>query len=564
MEIYKGAEAFVDVLNSFGVEYIFFNPGIDTVPLQVTVSRLRNEGKKAPGLVLCLDESVAMAAAYGHYGISGKPQVVLVHRELGTLQVGGQMHNAYFGRVPVMLCAGSLAPTNRVTWTGEPYNPCYMTRNCVKWDYEMSSRDDIAEIAWKALETAYSEPRAPVYLSTSVDAYGGGGSHFSIPLRQAVPQKTPDPEALRKAAEILLAAEKPLILAGNSGRYPETVNALIELAEILGARVINSTVRVSFPTSHPLCAGVDPIGGGTRDTAGYFSAADALLLIEYDLPYAPFPLKPAERAKIVTIDLDLSKKAFPLWGHSAEVFIESESYPAIRGLIKVINQILTEEKRRAIQEQVIQLKSEHQHLKSERIAKAKSRSSQKPISPDWLCHRLGEMIHEDTIIVNQVITQSSSVFEQIARSLPGTWLGCAGGSIGWALGAALGAKLAAPQKNVVSLMGDGAFIWGCPTATLWTAGSYQAPFLSVIFNNQSYGAIKGLVNRAYGEEGLSAKQAFDCGVEIAPPPDYAMIARACGAYGRTVQEPDELIEAFREGFREVEGGRCAVLDIRLV
>src|SRR5512138_176723 len=92
METYPGAEAFVDVLNSFGVQYIFFNPGIDTVPVQVTVSRMVTEGKKAPGLLLCLDESVAMAAAYGHYGISGKPQVVLVHRELGTLQVGGQMH----------------------------------------------------------------------------------------------------------------------------------------------------------------------------------------------------------------------------------------------------------------------------------------------------------------------------------------------------------------------------------------------------------------------------------------------------------------------------------------
>lgn len=533
------------------------------MPVQVTISRLRSEGRKAPGLVLCLDESVAMAAAYGHYGISGKPQVVLVHRELGTLQVGGQMHNAYFGHIPVLLCAGSLAPTNRVTWTGEPYNPCYMTRNCVKWDYEMSSRDDITEIAWKALETAYADPRAPVYLSTSIDAYGGNGSLFNIPVRQVTPRKAPDPQMLKKAAEILLAAEKPLILAGNSGRHPEAVNALIELAETLGARVINSTVRVSFPTSHPLCAGVDPIGGGTRDTAGYFSAADALLLIEYDLPYAPFPLKPAERAKIVTVDLDVSKKDFPMWGHSAEVFIESESFPAIQGLTGAIREILTEEKCRAIKQRVIQLKSEHQRIKNERIAKAESRSSQKPISPDWLCHCLAGMIQEDTIIVNQVITQSSSVFEQIDRSLPGTWLGCAGGSIGWALGAALGAKLAAPQKAVVTLMGDGAFIWGCPTATLWTAGSYQAPFLSIIFNNQSYGAIKGLVHRAYGEKGLSARQAFDCGVEIAPPPDYALIARACGAYGRTVNGPDEVMEALKEGFKEVDGGRCAVLDIRL-
>jgi len=86
MEQYVQAEACVEVLNSYGVEYIFFNPGIDTVPLQVAVSRFKALGKKAPGLVLCLDEAVAMAAAHGHYMVSGRPQVVMVHSELGTLQ----------------------------------------------------------------------------------------------------------------------------------------------------------------------------------------------------------------------------------------------------------------------------------------------------------------------------------------------------------------------------------------------------------------------------------------------------------------------------------------------
>jgi len=70
------------------------------VPFQVAVSRFREMGKKAPGLILCLDEAVAMAAAHGHYMVSGRPQVVLVHSELGTLQVGGAMTNAQRGPHP--------------------------------------------------------------------------------------------------------------------------------------------------------------------------------------------------------------------------------------------------------------------------------------------------------------------------------------------------------------------------------------------------------------------------------------------------------------------------------
>ena len=84
-------------------------------------------------------------------------------------------------------------------------------------------------------------------------------------------------------------------------------------------------------------------------------------------------------------------------------------------------------------------------------------------------------------------------------------------------------------------MTDGGFVWGCPVAALWSANSYHAPFLSIIFNNQAYGAIKGIVQRAYGENKLSDKMAFEAGVDIVPPPDYAVVAQACGAYGRMVK-----------------------------
>ncbi|MFC1949381.1 thiamine pyrophosphate-binding protein [Chloroflexota bacterium] len=116
MEQYQGAEAFIEILNANGVETIFFNPGIDTVPVQVAITRLRESGKRAPRLILCLDESVAMSAAHGHYMASGRPQMVMVHSELGTMQVGGAMHNAQWGRVPVILWAGLASHARRVDW----------------------------------------------------------------------------------------------------------------------------------------------------------------------------------------------------------------------------------------------------------------------------------------------------------------------------------------------------------------------------------------------------------------------------------------------------------------
>ena len=191
-----------------------------------------------------------------------------------------------------------------------------------------------------------------------------------------------------------------------------------------------------------------------------------------------------------------------------------------------------------------------------------SKSNEKPISPDWLCHCINEVLDEDTILVNHLISQSSSVAGQIDRSKPGTLLACAGGSIMWALGAALGAKVSSPDRTVVSLMTDGGFVWGCPVAALWSSTSYKAPFLAVIFNNQSYGAIRTIVERM-SETQLSDEMGFITGIDISPPPDYALVAQACGGYGRTVVEPADVLPALKEALIEVCGGRLAVVDIRL-
>ncbi|UCC16433.1 MAG: hypothetical protein JSU58_08690 [Dehalococcoidales bacterium] len=187
----------------------------------------------------------------------------------------------------------------------------------------------------------------------------------------------------------------------------------------------------------------------------------------------------------------------------------------------------------------------------------------KLISPDWLCHCINEAIDEDFILVNQTISHSASVAGHIDRILPGSLIGCAGGSIQWALGASLGAKLASPGRTVVSLMTDGGFIWGCPVATLWSSLSYDAPFLSIIFNNKSYGAIRRLVQGAYGESKLSDEMGFELGVDINPPPNYAGIAVACGAQGYTVDNPRDVPVVLKEAIEEVQKGKPTVVDVRM-
>jgi len=554
MEEYRAVKAIIDVCNANSVEFLFFNPGIDNVPLLETVAKYRASGQLAPRGILCLDEFVTMTAAHGSYMVSGKPQAVSVHSELGVLQIGGALHNAQWGRVPVVFFTEIQPPPQRTNWKGESFDQGIMVRNFVKWDYTLTTGDDIGEVFNKAFGISASEPCGPVYLALPRETLWSKGEGPKNRTYKAIREKVPAADAalLDKAAGILLDAENPLIVTGYSGRNLESVASLIELAETLSVKVLASDIRVNFPNTHPLAAYLSP-------TAGFGSSpvtkADVILAIDYDMHYAAPPASLMPGVKIIHIDIDTVKKRVPLWGKKPEILVKADSALAIPALTGIIKQKLTAAKRKQLQKRYKLLAAEHKKLDDEWRYLAVCQSGQKPITANWLSRCIDEIIDEDTIIVNQTISPSAIVAHQVHRRKPGTLLSCAGGCIGWAPGAALGVKLAAPDKTVVSLMGDGAFIYGCPEASLWSASFYKAPFLAIIYDNQGYGAIKGLFREKYNVDNM--------GADITTPPDYSLIARANNAYGRKVDDPAELPGALKECFKIVRGGQAAVLDVKI-
>lgn len=556
MEVYDNAEALIKIFNVYGIEHLFFNPGIDNVPVLETVSRYRATGKKSPRGILCLDEFVTMTAAHGNYMASGKPQAVSVHSELGILQIGGALQNAQWGKVPVIIFTEIQGPAGRMTWQKEPFDQGNMVRNFVKWDHQLADKEDILDALQAALNIATTEPYGPVYLAVPREVLwhkADRSREKPQTLKKAgTPTKEPEPETIARAAEILINAENPLIITGHSGRNPDTVPKLIELAETLCTRVLTSDTRMNFPNTHPLAAFLAPRAGFNNP---FMANADTILVIDYDLPYAVPPTGPSPEARMVHIDIDMQKNGAPLWGRKPDIAIEGDSGSIIPILTGAIKKKLTDDIRVKLQKRFQQLEAEHNELAREWQSLAESHSQKKPISAHWLSNCISKAIDDDTIIVNQTISPSRIVAHLVQRSKPGNLLSYSGGCIGWAIGAALGVKLASPEKTVVSLMGDGAFIYGCPEASLWSSGFYKAPFLSIIFDNQGYGAIKGLFREKHDVDNM--------GADIYGPPDYAKIARACHAYGRTVEDPNDVMPALKEGLERVRSGQPVVLDIRL-
>lgn len=545
-------DALIGLMNAFGVEFSFYNPGFELVPMIERLEEYRKSGIAAPRPILCPDESVTVAAAHGNWMVSGKPQFVMVHSELGSLQIGGALHQAQWGRVPLVIFSGVRGPAPRTNWLNEPVDQGSMLRNFVKWDHQVRPGENLVEIVEKGFNIAVAEPTGPVYICfPQRDMLFDEDSCQPRP-RQVFALPPPDPGAVAEAADILLSSRDPLIMAGHSGRNKESAAALTALAEVLGARVVTSPIRMNFPCDHPLCAFLEP-NDGVSVVNPYLPAADTILAIDYDLPYAAPRVAPRTDAKFIHVDVDMVKQGIPLWNRQPQVAIRADSAKVIPALSEAVREKQTAEQRAKAMEQVKRLTAEHRKIHEDWQETARSAAKERPISPEWLCYCLNQQIDDDTIIVNQSISPSISVARQIGRSRPGTLAACSGGSIGWSLPAALGVKLAAPNQTVVSFMGDGAFIYGCPVATLWSSVNHQAPFLSVIFNNQAYGAIKQLF-KATNEK---------CGADILPPPDYGKIAEGCGAYGRTLSEPEDTEKAIGDCLEQVTKGTPSVLDVKI-
>ena len=593
MAMYKSGEAFIDVLNAHGVERVFLNPGFEFIDIltNIALARTDGSGRKAPQLVLCPDESVTASAAYGNYMVTGKPQVIMVHSELGSLQLGGNLQNLQWGRVPAVILTGyQESDLQRKLWNGAPYDQGSIVRNSVKYDRRLTGEEDIHEVLADAFEIACTEPTGPVYLCFPMNYLY---KDVEKPGTQKEAQKTQplpavDMEALGKMADILLDAKNPLIVSGNAGRYKENVGALVNLAETLGASVITGYSWMNFPSSHPLCAGIEQIGGSRKMDAGY-DEADVILAVDYAMPYVGSAPRPKPGAKILHIDVDPLTQGRTLWGRGADMFMKADAREAIPALVGILHEKVTLDIQARIDERYSRLTAKYNKARAGWYEQARGQSGAEPVSPDYFFYCLNQAIDEDTIVVNHTLSHCASVTEQIVRTRPGTWFGCPSGAIGWAPGAALGAASATRgvsgmtepesavstasndtgasydisdvfhEKTVVTIMSDGGFIWGCPTSTFWTSANYRFPFLAVVCNNGGYGAIRDPQRSMLGDREVSEGFTAESAVNFRP--DYAVIAHGAGAYGRKVTRSADVVQAINEALDAVRSGRPAVLDV---
>lgn len=566
----EAAEGFLVALASQGVEYLFLNPGTDTFPIQEAAARMKAMGHAAPKIVLCLFETVALAAAHGYFAATGRPQAVLVHVDVGTQNLGSMVHNAQRGRAGVVIVAGRAPYTSDASergsrssyihWLQEQSDQHGIVRNYVKWDYELRRPDQMGEVVARAFQIAASDPPGPTYLTLPREVLMTQTGDLDIYQPERFrPAKIGggDPAALAELSRRLVASERPLVLTSNSGRTEAGFHGLVRLAELLALPVVEWRNRANFPADHPLYQG-DEVAPLLRD-------ADLVLALDHDYPWIPTLTQPAADAFIAQIDLDPIKLDVPLWTFPVDLPIRADTAVALDLLAGEVESLLSGADRERIEQRRERLSRRHQQLREDWEQRALADAAAEPMTPDWLTYSIGQLSAEapDCLFVDETVTNNLATWRNIPVREPMSWFVSSGSGLGWALGAAVGVKLARPDRPVVALVGDGSFVFGAPTAALWAAQVQQAPVLIVIYNNACYNATKRPLVAAY-PEGYSVQADEFIGVDLLPAPRYDRMADVVGAYGERVDNPAELLPALRRGLERVRAGQTAILDVQLV
>jgi acetolactate synthase-1/2/3 large subunit len=279
--------------------------------------------------------------------------------------------------------------------------------------------------------------------------------------------------------------------------------------------------------------------------------ADLVVIIDCDVPWIPRSLTPSSAATIVQIDADPVRADMPMWTFAVDEAVTADGAVATAQLADAIDAAGAAPGSLA--------RDRRQWVATARGSVPQPKQTQ--VRDVMLA--LNARLDAHDIVVEEAVSNTEVVTELLDRTEPGTLCSAGAPGLGWALGASVGVKLARPSHRVVAVVGDGAFMFGVPTAALCLSAEAGAPFVAVVLNNNGYRASRLPVLDLF-PDGVSAASGEVVSTRFASPPDIAAVARACGAHGERVEAaagPDQVSDALGRAFKAADDGRAAVLDV---
>jgi acetolactate synthase-1/2/3 large subunit len=555
------ADAWMGLLAMRGVDYLFANGGTDFAPVVEAYAKGEKLGWRLPEIVIVPHENMGIAMAHGYAMVTGRPQAMMVHVGVGTANTINGLINASRTNIPILLTAGRTpitesgavpaARNNYIHWAQEHFDQGGMLREFVKWDYELRHPEQVETVLDRALAICKSEPQGPVYVTLPREVLAQGFSQrFSRDTTiQAASAPAADADALEQAAKLLGGAQRPLLITANGGRTPEGSRAIEQLAQALAVPVVHYRPRyLALSTEHPMQCGWDP--------HPLLKEADVVLVVDCDVPWIPREGNPKPEAKIIHIGPDPLFARYPLRGFRTDLALTGGVAATLQALWRsaqkhAVSPRMIEERRQAVSK-----------VSSDIRTKGRAGFDPMPstITGKWLSACMNRLLDNNTILVNEYPT----VLEEMLIREPGRYFGNpSAGGLGWGMGAALGAKLASPDKSVICAVGDGAYMFGNPTAAHYVSEAMKLPILFIIANNARWAAVHRSTLSTY-PRGYAAERKQPPFATLEPSPRFEHVVKASGGHGERVAEPKELMPALERAMKVVrDDKRQALVNVCL-
>lgn len=567
-----GSDLMVDLMNLHGIEYASLNPGSTFRGLH---DSLVNYAGNRPRIIECCHEEIAVYVAQGYAKATGRPMAAIVHDTVGLMHATMAIYQCFLDRVPVIVI-GATGPMDiarrrpNIDWIHTAALPGNLVRDYVKWDDQPASIESVPDSFARAYRVAMTQPQGPVYICLDAALQEDRlVNPVELPdLRRLAPPApfAANEESLARVAQALFQADRPVILAEQVGRHPDTVGRLVELAELLALPVIDLGRRFNFPNTHPLdLTGSDILGRAdfilaldVRDLYGALVRVDNLSRrSEYIIP---------KGCRLMEVGLgDLGVRSWSQDFQKLQEVDESvlaDTSQAVPRLLEMCRELVRRDAPRqdAFKERSAQLKEMHNRLRQRWQEEARQVWEQSPISTARLAAEVWDAVRgEDWVLAGNTLRGWARRLWQInePHRFPAAGMGTAT-QIGQAIGVALAHK--GSGRLVVDIQPDGDLLYDA--AALWTATHDQIPLLAVMHNNRAYyndWEHQAVLARARGR----AEENAYVGMEIdRPAPDFAQLARAFGWHGEgPIEKPAELGAALRRAIRVIkEEGRPALID----
>jgi thiamine pyrophosphate-dependent acetolactate synthase large subunit-like protein len=548
----NGGQLYLQQLKSAGVEYYFFNPSTGDAPIFDAFV-----DEPAVQLIKGIQEGVVAGMADGYARLSGKVGVCSV-ANVGLPNAMTQLVNTFKDRIPLLLTVAAFGQDQLGRDGPQDYeHQELMMQPLTKWYWLAQSTSGIPETVRRALKFASTPPGGPVFLAIpdnllreQATATVYDHQLFDVPMKIR-----PDHQDVEAVARMLIEAKNPLLSVGDEITMCGGEKEVVELAELLGLPVAGGgefgVWSKPFPTRNPLYLG--PVLGNMR----FPGQVDLRLNIGNQYGERRLPGQ-----TLVSIRRDPTSlgRVSPV-----DMALVADSKLAAADLVAAVKSLATKDRLKQIADERGQRVRDYTKsmadLRETMLKTYSAGSPNDPIKLEMLAVELEHSLDKDTIYVNDI--DSGKKMDPFMSFGGGDKVYVANGPniLGWGMSAAFGAKLAQPNKQVIAILGDGAFNFGGPQP-LWSHARYSAPITSIVLNNHSYNNERNRIWSFIG--GAQAKSGRDLTCyNGSPNVDCAKAAQAFGVEGEKVKDAQGVKAALARAKKANIEGRPYLLDIEV-